>query len=56
MVSDVQGSHSPARSGATDLVRRYRKLARKWHPDKWGTAPAAEREHAEEQFKRLVAA
>ena len=37
-----------------DFTRQYRKLASKWHPDKWATATAEEQKLAEHRF-RVVA-
>ena len=37
-----------------DFTRQYRKLAAKWHPDKWATATTEEQKLAERRF-RVVA-
>ena len=39
-----------------DVTRQYRKLASKWHPDKWATATAAEQKVAEHRFRVIAAA
>ena len=39
-----------------DIKRAYRKLAVKWHPDKWQQASDAEKKKAEENFKELAEA
>jgi len=35
----------------SDVTKAYRKLSLKWHPDRWSSASADEREYATEVFK-----
>lgn len=43
-------------ASADDIKKAYRKLAVKWHPDKWQQASDAEKKKAEENFKELAEA
>lgn len=43
-------------ASADEIKRAYRKLAVKWHPDKWSQASDAEKKTAEENFKELAEA
>ena len=36
-----------------DIKKAYRKLAAKWHPDKWSTKSEAEQKKAETKFKEI---
>lgn len=36
-----------------DMEKSYKKLANKWHPDKWRNAPESERIYAEEMMKDI---
>lgn len=36
-----------------EIKRAYKKMALKWHPDKWSTKSEAERKTAEENFKEV---
>lgn len=38
---------------AEDIKKAYRELARKWHPDKFASAPKEEQEKAERKFKEI---
>jgi len=37
-----------------DIKKAYKKLAMKWHPDKWGNGTPAEKKKAEEMFKKIA--
>lgn len=37
-----------------DFTRQYRKLASKWHPDKWATATPEEQKVAEHRFRVIA--
>ena len=36
-----------------DMEKSYKRLANKWHPDKWRNAPEADRLYAEEMMKDI---
>ena len=36
-----------------DMEKSYKRLANKWHPDKWRTAPDTDRLYAEEMMKDI---
>ena len=40
-------------SSLKDMEKSYKKLANKWHPDKWRTASDADRLQAEEMMKDI---
>ena len=39
-----------------DIKSAYRKLALKWHPDRWVSASDEEKKHAEDEFKKIAEA
>lgn len=53
-LDDTEDPHAvldlPRGSDHTAVTKAYRKLARRWHPDK---VPAEEREHAVSEFRRI---
>jgi len=36
------------------IKKAYRKLAMKWHPDRWATKPANEQKQASDMFKTIT--
>lgn len=40
-------------SGEKDIKKGFRKLAMKWHPDKWASASEEEKKRAETKFKEI---
>ena len=46
----------PSDAANEDIKKAYRKLAMKWHPDKWQKATEAEKQEANEQFKKISSA
>lgn len=42
-----------ADSSSQDIKGAYRKLAAKWHPDKWASASEAEQEEADRTFRAI---
>ena len=43
-------------ASADEIKAAYRKLALKWHPDRWVNASDAEKKTAEENFKEAAEA
>ena len=43
-------------ASADEIKKAYRKLALKWHPDKWSQASDAEKKTAEANFKEVAEA
>ncbi|MCF0179388.1 MAG: DnaJ domain-containing protein, partial [Bacteroidales bacterium] len=41
-------------ASADEIKKAYRKLAVKWHPDKWTQASEEEKKTAESNFKELA--
>ena len=41
---------------ADEIKAAYRKLAMKWHPDRWATASDEEKKKAEDEFKKIAEA